>query len=194
MKNYEKLIGLAKNGVILTQDLAVAGIGRDYLRYAVDDGVIENVARGVYLLKGELEDKLYVFQLRYERLIFSFHTSAFLLDLTTRDSDVFFVSAPLNYHNPNVSRLHNIMRESPENYPLGLAETNTPFGNPVRIHNAERTVCDLFHPQYAGDKFVQVETLKNYLQSPTMNLVTLFEYAKQLHVYNELKKRIEVLL
>ena len=194
MKDYSKLVGLAKNGVIRTKEVSAAGIGRDYLKYAVNDGIIENVARGIYILKNELEDKLFIFQLKNSKLIFSAITSAGLLGLTTRDSDVFFAAAPLSYNSPKLSSLHNITREKDEIYSLGVTEQKTTFGNTVRIHDAERTICDLFSSKFTGDRFVQTEALKNYLQSPYKNLVKLFDFAKQLGVYDELKKRIEVLL
>jgi len=41
MKNYSKLVKLAKNGLIRTKDVSSAEIRHDYLRYAVEDGVIE---------------------------------------------------------------------------------------------------------------------------------------------------------
>lgn len=194
MKNYSKLVKLAQNGLIRTKDVSAAKIGRDYLRYAVEDGVLENIAHGIYLLKNELEDKMFIFQLKNSKLIFSSYTSAYLLDLTTRDSDVFSVSAPLDYNNQKLLHIHSVVREKKDIYGLGLSKVNTAFGNPVKIHDAERTVCDLFSSKYAGDKFVQVEALKNYLQSADKNLVKLFEYAKILGIYNELKMRIEVLL
>jgi hypothetical protein len=194
MKNYSKLVNLAQNGLIRTKDVSAAGISRDYLRYAVEDGVIENIACGVYILKNELEDRMFIFQLKNSKLVFSAYTSAYLLGLTTRDSDVFSVSAPLNYNNPKLQHTHSIVREKEDVYGLGLSEVNTVFGNPVKIHGAERTVCDLFSPKYAGDRFVQIEALKSYLQSADKNLVRLFEYAKFLGIYNKLKTRIEVLL
>jgi hypothetical protein len=194
MKNYSKLVSLAQNGLIRTKDVSAAGIARDYLQYAVTDGVIENIACGVYILKNELEDRMFIFQLKNSRLVFSAYTSAYLLGLTTRDSEVFSVSAPLNYNNPKLQHTYSITREKEDIYGLGLSEVNTAFGNPVKTHDAERTVCDLFNPKYAGDRFVQVEALKNYLQSVDKNLVKLFEYAKLLGIYNELKTRIEVLL
>jgi hypothetical protein len=194
MKNYSKLVKLAQNGLIRAKDVSAAGIGRDYLRYAVKDGVIESIARGIYILKNELEDKLFIFQLKNSKLIFAAYTSAYLLGLTTRDSDVFSVSAPLNYNNRKLMHNYSIAREKKDIYGLGLFEVNTAFGNSVKVHDAERTLCDLFSLKYAGDKFIQVEVLKNYLQSKDKNLVKLFEYAKLLGVYNELKARIEVLL
>jgi hypothetical protein len=137
---------------------------------------------------------MFIFQLKSSKLIFAAYTSAYLLGLTTRDSDVFSVSAPLNYNSSKLLHTHSIVREKKDIYGLGLSEINTAFGNPVKIHNAERTVCDLFSPKYTGDRFIQIEVLKNYLQSADKNLVKLFEYAKSLGIYNELKARIEVML
>jgi len=194
MKDYTKLLGLARNSVITTKDLVTANIGKDYLKYAIQDNVIEKVAHGVYIPKHEYEDTLFIFQLRNSKLIFSCYTSAYLLGMTTRDTDVIYASAPLNY---NTSKLQNgnvILRERELLYSLGLTEAKTMFGNNVRIHDTERTVCDFFNPKYVGDKFVQIEVLKNYLQSKEKNLTKLFDYAKTLGVLEELRKRVEVLL
>jgi len=194
MKDYSKLIALAKNGLIRPKDLVAVGIDRNILRSAISDEIIESVAYGVYILKTELEDKLYIFQLKNSKLIFSANTSAYLLGLTTRDSEVFYAAAPLNYNTSKLLKSHNIVREKDDLYLLGQTKVNTPLGNPVRVHDLERTICDLFNPKYTGDKFVQVEALKNYVQSSEKNLVKLFEYATMLGVSEELKKRIEVLL
>jgi hypothetical protein len=92
-KNYSKLVKLARNGLIRTKDVSSAEIGRDYLRYAVEDGVIENIAPGIYLLKNEFEDRMFIFQLKNSKLIFSSYTSAYLLGLTTR-VPMFFLFRP----------------------------------------------------------------------------------------------------
>ena len=192
MKDYSKLLGLAKNGVITTKDIVAANASKDYLKYAIKDDMIEKVAHGVYIPKHEYEDTLFVFQIRNSKLIFSCYTSAYLLGMTTRDMVAIYAVAPLNY---NTSKLQNgnvILRE--KEYGFGVTEADTMFGNKVRIHDAERTVCDFFNPKYIGDKFVQVEVLKNYLASKEKNLAKLFDYAKRLGVLEELRKRVEVLL
>jgi len=193
--NYDGLISLAKanNGIIRTQQAIEAGFSKPYLARAVQNDVIEKVAHGVYIGKHEYEDKLYVFQLKYSRLIFSCYTSAYLLELTTRDVESIYATAPRNYNTSKLLGKNIIVREA-ECYGLGATETTTMFGNKVKLHNAERTLCDFFNPKYAGDKFVQVEVLKNYLQSKEKNLTKLFDYAKQLGVLEELRKRVEVLL
>jgi len=194
VKDYSKLLDLAKNGIITTKDIVTANVSKDYLKYAIQDNVIEKVAHGVYIPKHEYGDTLFIFQLRNSKLIFSCYTSAYLLGMTTRDTDVIYASAPLNY---NTSKLQNgnvILREKELLHSLGQIEVSTMFGNRIKVHDAERTVCDFFNPKYIGDKFVKIEVLKNYLQSKEKNLTKLFDYAKTLGVLEELRKRVEVLL
>lgn len=68
------------------------------------------------------------------------------------------------------------------------------FGNTVKCHDIHRTICDLFSVKYIGDKFIQVEALKNYLKLPNKDTVKLVKYAKVLGVDKKLRDRIEVLL
>jgi len=197
MRDYTKLKSVAVNGVIRAKDLERVGVARDYLRYAQEDGVIESVDRGVYVLISEMKDTLYVLQLKYGWAVFSAYTSAYLLNLTTRDVETIYISAPRNTNNHKLSKSNNvkIVREkTDELHELGIIKTKNSFGNEVTCHDAERTVCDFFNDKYLGDKFVQVEVLKNYLQSSNKNLAKLFDYAKQLGVLEELRKRVEVML
>jgi len=196
MRNYEPLKACAKNGIIKTKDVELKGVAKSYLRYAVADGVIEKIAHGVYVMKDEIVDTLYVFQLKYPQAIFSSFTSAFLLDLTTRDVEKIYASVPQNYNNPKLKEdgVAVLMRDNKDAYNFGVIRTNNSFDNSLLCHDAERTVCDFFNPKYIGDKFVQVEVLKNYLQSKEKNLTKLFDYAKKLGVLDELRKRVEVLL
>jgi len=196
MRNYEPLKACAKNGVIKTKDVEKNGIAKDYLQYAIADGILEKVVHGVYVLMNELVDTLFVFQIKYPQAIFSSYTSAFLLDLTTRDVEKVYASVPQSYNNPKLKEdgVAVLMRDNKDAYSFGVIQIKNSFGNSLLCHDPERTVCDFFNPKYIGDKFVQVEVLKNYLQSKEKNLAKLFDYAKKLGVLEELRKRVEVLL
>jgi len=87
MRNYTKLLSVAKNGIVRAKDLTALKVSRDYLKYAVQDGIIEKVAHGIYIEKNGCKDQLFLFQIKNSRLIFSCFTSAYLLDMTTRDSE-----------------------------------------------------------------------------------------------------------
>lgn len=196
MRNYTKLLELAKqnNGYVFTKDLSQNKIAKDYLKFAVEDGILEKVARGIYIESDKFVDLLYVYQMNYSKVVFSSFTSAYLWNLTTRDTEIIYGATPLNYfakasHNNTV-----LVRENDDIYNLGITTIKTMFGNIVKCHDIHRTICDLFSDKYVGDKFVQVEALKNYLKLPNKDTVKLMKYAKVLGVEKQLREKLEVLL
>ena len=76
MRNYTKLLELAKqnNGYVFTKDLSLNKIAKDYLKFAVEDGILEKVARGIYIESDKFVDLLYVYQINYSKVIFSSFT------------------------------------------------------------------------------------------------------------------------
>ncbi len=164
--------------------------------YRIDGyGNLEKVARGIYIKSDEFADLLYVYQMNYTKVIFSAFTSAYLWDLTTRDTNIIYGVTPLNNYAKD-SRNNNVVlvRESDYVYNLGATAIKTMFGNTVKCHDIHRTICDLFSDKYIGDKFIQVEALKNYLKLQNKDIIKLMKYAKVLGVYKKLRDRIEVLL
>ena len=196
MRNYTKLLELAKqnNGYVFTKDLSQNKIAKDYLKFAVEDGILEKVARGIYIESDKFVDLLYVYQMNYSKIVFSSFTSAYLWNLTTRDTEIIYGATPLNYfakysHNNTV-----LVRENDDIYNLGITTIKTMFGNIVKCHDIHRTICDLFSDKYVGDRFVRVEALKNYLKLPNKDTVKLMKYAKILGVDKQLREKLEVLL
>lgn len=156
---------------------------------------LKKVACGIYIKSDEFVDLLYVYQTNYTKVVFSAFTSAYLWDLTTRDTNIIYGATPLNYYAKD-SRNNNVVlvRESDYVYNLGITTIKTMFGNTVKCHDIYRTICDLFSDKYVGDKFVQVEALKNYLKLPNKDTVKLMEYAKVLGVDKQLREKLEVLI
>ena len=196
MRNYTKLLELAKqnNGYVFTKDLSQNKIAKDYLKFAVEDRILEKVARGIYIESDKFVDLLYVYQMNYSKIVFSSFTSAYLWNLTTRDTEIIYGATPLNYfakysHNNTV-----LVRENDDIYNLGITTIKTMFGNIVKCHDIHRTICDLFSDKYVGDRFVRVEALKNYLKLPNKDTVKLMKYAKILGVDKQLREKLEVLL
>ena len=196
MRNYIKLLELAKqnNGYVFTKDLSQNKIAKDYLKFAVEDGILEKVARGIYIESDKFVDLLYVYQMNYSKVIFSSFTSAYLWNLTTRDTEIIYGATPLNYFSKASHNNTVLVRENDDIYNLGITTIKTMFGNIVKCHDVHRTICDLFSEKYVGDKFVQVEALKNYLKLPNKDTIKLMKYAKVLGVDKQLREKLEVLL
>lgn len=196
MRDYSKLKELANknNGYIFSKNVVENNIAKSYLKFAKDDGLIEKVAHGIYILSDNFIDDLYVFQKTNAKVIYSAYTSAYLLELTTRDSGQIYASIPMSYNSPKLKQNGVFIREAMEIYELGVTNVVTSFGNVVKCHDIHRTICDLFDPKYVGDKFVQVEALKNYINSKDKDIAKLMSYAKKLGVEKELRDKLEVLL
>ena len=196
MRNYTKLLELAKqnNGYVFTKDLSQNKIAKDYLKFAVEDGILEKVARGIYVESDKFVDLLYVYQMNYSKVVFSSFTSAYLWNLTTRDTEIIYGATPLNYFAKSSRNNAVLVRENDDIYNLGITTIKTMFGNIVKCHDIHRTICDLFSDKNVGDRFVQVEALKNYLKLPNKDTIKLMKYAKVLGVDNQLREKLEVLL
>ena len=196
MRNYTKLLELAKqnNGYVFTKDLSQNKIAKDYLKFAVEDGILEKVARGIYFESDKFVDLLYVYQMNYSKAVFSSFTSAYLWNLTTRDIEIVYGATPLNYFAKGSRNNTVLVRENDDIYNLGITTIKTMFGNIVKCHDIHRTICDLFSDKYVGDKFIQVEALKKYLKLPNKDTVKLMKYAKVLGVDKQLREKLEVLL
>lgn len=196
MRDYSSLLKLAKdnNGYIFSKDVVKEHIPKNYLKYAVEDGIIEKVAHGIYISQDCFVDDLFIFQNLNTKVIYSAFTSAYLLELTTRDSGQIYASIPKNYNAPKIKDKGVFVRESEDEYKLGIVNVKTNFGNIIKCHDIHRTICDLFSDKYVGDKFVQVEALKKYLKFPNKDTVKLMKYAKILGVDNKLREKLEVLL
>ncbi len=198
MRDYSKLLEIAKqnNGIVQTKVAVANNIPKDYLKYAVQDKVLEKVRNGIYITSNTMTDELYYLQLKAKNLIYSYDTSAYYNELTTRDS--LRVSITTTRDN-NVSSLKSSYDldfhfVSEESLKLGLIEKKTMFGNLIKIYDKERTICDLFSNRFYGDKFIAVESLKAYLRCKDKNISKLMSYAKTLGVEKQLREKLEVLL
>ena len=198
MRNYSKILKLASknNGIILTKDAVENNIPKPYLRYALEDDVLEKIRPGTYITKETIEDTEYLLQINYKNLIFSYETSAFYNHLTTRDPLSLSITT---ISGNNVSSIkcnydldfHFVKKNK---FELGIIEVNSIFGNKIKIYNKERTICDLLSKKYKGDKYIAIESLKTYLLMEDRDIQKLSEYAEILGVKEELHKKLEVLL
>ena len=64
------------------------------------------------------------------------------------------------------------------------------FGNPIRIYNAERSICDMLRN---GDFELELQNtvLRNYFRSKDKDLDKLLEYAKIFKIYDKVNTLVE---
>lgn len=184
-----------QNGLILTRDVEAAGIPRHYLTVLAREGLIERVSHGIYALREAFEDDLYMLQARSPQLIFSHETALYLHDLTDRDPITYSVTVPVGYHNQlltdNGLQVYTVKKEW---HKLGVTETTTAYGRPIRLYNAERTLCDLFRKRNKVDSDLLNDGMKRYLSRKDKNVPQLLRYAEQFRVSSPIRTYVEILL
>ena len=78
-----------------------------------------------------------------------------------------------------------IKRAVPENYDFGTIEIESPSGNPIRVYDLERTLCDILRGS-GSDVQVVGEAMKRYAASKDKNIHKLMKCADQLRLSKKL--------
>jgi len=79
-------------------------------------------------------------------------------------------------------------------YELGLIDGVSPYGNPIRLYDVERTLCDIVKGNNTCDIQLVNQAMKQYARMPGKNVTKLFDYAKKIRVKPKVLSYMEVLL
>lgn len=193
MNDEEKIESFLKknNNYIRTRNIINLGIDKKSIPKYVDEGIIKKVYHGIYMNPDIMEDEYYIIQLRYPSAIFSYNTALHILDMTNLTPSVIDITS---LSGKKIKGNYNIHYVSKEKYELGSVITESPFGNPVKIYNAERCICDMLKSDDEFDLELQNRILNTYFNSKEKNIKQLEEYAKKLNVYEKVNTIIEVMM
>lgn len=194
-KDRISVIASEHHGVLKTKDVVAAEISKKALAEFVKEREFERVAHGIYCDPDTWPDDMLVLQLRCPKTIFSHDTALFLHDLTVREPMSYTVTAKTGYNPSHLTetgvKVYTVKKEL---FEVGMTESLTPFGNPIRVYNMERTICDVIRSRSTIDAQVLQDALKQYARRRDKNLHQLMEYANLFHVDRILRRYMEVLL
>ena len=164
------------------------------LQELVDNGELYRYGRGLYVRSNAWEDDLYLLQRKYGRGIYSHDTALYLLGYSDRTPIQYTMTFPKGYNTPSLKQESILIkRVVPENYSLGVIEINSPCGNPLRIYDLERTLCDILRGS-GSDIQIITGAMKRYAASKDKDIHKLLQYANQLRVKSKVQRYMEVLL
>ncbi len=186
---------LQKDGLIITSDLSVENIPREFLNEFVKKGLLLKVERGAYLAPNAFDDEMYRLQSRFKPIVFSHETALFFHDLTDRDPIEYTATVHSGYQTTKLKELGlNVFSIKKELLELGLMEGKTTFGRTVRMYDAERALCDCLRNRSKMDIAILTDALKRYVRRKDKNIPKLMRYAEMFKVANVLRGYLEVLL
>ena len=81
----------------------------------------------------------------------------------------------------------------PENYDFGIIEIQSPSGNPIRVYDLERTLCDILRGSGSDIQIVGA-AMKRYAASKDKDIHKLMQYAERLRVKPKVLRYMEILL
>lgn len=196
--NYRKIERIIKgnNGYITRKDINKEGIASIFLyEYAKRNGLIKH-GTGFYSLPSWIRDEYLILQYEYPKLIFSFSSAQYINNLGDYCPVVLEVTGPKNYRPFPLPRegiiLHTDTRENI--YSLGIIESKTTFGNPIRVYNKEKTVCDFIKNRNKIDSESFVKCMNYYKRTPDKDIPRLIRYAKAMKIDKQVNDLMEVLL
>lgn len=186
----------SREGLLLTSDLATAGIPRTYLSIMEQNGEIERVSRGVYRSTTTfIDDELFSFQSQHKSTIYSHETALFFHDLTDRTPLTYSITVPSGYHSQNLnSSGYKVFYIKRTLLMLGVIPMKTPHGNKVQSTDLERTICDIVRSRSQIDIQIRNEALKRYAGSKHKNIDLLLKYAERFSIQKIVREYLEILL
>ena len=182
-------------GFITSTQITKAGFQRRILGELVAANKLYRVARGIYALPGAWEDEMFFLQYRYAKGIFSNETALYLHGMSDRTPHTYKMTFANGYNAAGAKKSGISVRfTKPETYNLGIIEMPSPCGNPIRVYNKERTLCDIVKGNNSCDIQLVNQAMKTYAVSSEKDMAKLFDYAEKLRVKPKIQRYMEVLL
>ena len=193
MMNEEKIKEFLKNnnGYITTSDFLNIGINKPLINKFIDEGIIERDSHGLYMDANIFKDEYYITQKKYPLAIFSYNTALHILNLTNRTPMEIDITVP---RDKKVRGNYKVHRVSENYYNVGIIDALSPLGNPVKVYNAERCICDMLRSEDEFDLELQNRVLDYYWHSKNKNIDLLLKYAKIFNIYDKVNTIVEVMM
>jgi predicted transcriptional regulator of viral defense system len=194
MTNEEKIINIVKEKGYITSEIAKdKSIDTWYLSNLVEKGKIQRIGRGVYIDKDGVYDEYFVFQYHHSKAIYSYSTALFLQELTESIPTSFEVTVYQGYNTHRFSSDVTVHYVKKDIYELGIIEQKSPYGNPIRMYNKERTLCDLVVSKIVVESEMFKKAFQAYFKLPDRDVNKLMKYAKKMNIETEMFTLVEVL-
>ena len=193
-EKIKELLEASPDGTITAEQVTAAGLHRSILQELVENGELYRFGRGLYVRSNAWEDDFYLLQRKYGRGIYSHDTALYLLGYSDRTPAQYTMTFPKGYNSPSLKQESiNIKRVVPENYSFGVIEMQSPCGNPIRVYDLERTLCDILRGS-GSDVQIVGDAMKKYAVSREKDIHKLMRYAEQLRVKPKVLRYMEILL
>lgn len=193
----ERVIRLAKSqGILRPQDLKEISVPREYLRRLRDEGVLEQTARGLYVLaasKPTEHQSLVEVCKRVPQGVICLISALQFHELTTQLAHEVWIALPTKAWAPKLdSPRLRIVRYSPTTLAHGVEERRI-GGAVVRVFNPAKTVADCFKFRNKVGLDVALEALRDAIRQRKATRDEIWKAAQICRVANVMRPYLESL-
>ena len=193
-ERMKKLLAASDNGMITANQVTAAGIHRGTLTKFTEAGQLIRYGRGLYVKSDAWEDEMYLLQSKYGRGVYSHDSALYLFGYSDRTPARYTMTFPKGYNAPSLKQENlNVKRAMPEIYSMGIVEIPSPLGNPIRVYDLERTLCDIVRGSGSDIQIVNA-AMKRYAADRNRDIHRLMQYADKLRVKAKITQYMGVLL
>ena len=196
MRGNKAILALLEKrcGYLTTKQAKESGISNTALQRAVEQGLIERVAQGLYISSDVFPDPYIVAQHKCPKGIFSHETALFLHDLSDRVPLQLMITIPTGWNsNLLTSEEFHFFYCKPALMTFGVCDVTTPSGVKIRAFDLERTLCDCLRSEDKLDRDLVLSAIKQYLKSGQKDNAKLLAYADKFKLRDTVYRYMEVL-
>lgn len=173
------------------------GISRYALYSLLDEGIIEQVSRGVYRLADSPpigNPDLVTVSLRFPNAVVCLVSALAWHELTTQIPHAVSIAVPRDSRPPSLDYPPiEVHRFSGEAYSAGV-ETHRVDGVKVKVYSPEKTLADCFKFRNKIGMDIVLESLKLYKARKKFNLAKLLKYAETCRVDKVIRPYLEAIV
>ncbi len=185
------------NFVMTTAQLKTEGIYYANIVSLLDNGVIEKVKRGYYhYLQNDSGSEILIINKLFPDVVLCMETALFYCGYTDRNPTEwsFAIDKMVSKGRTEIDYpFITAYRVEPSLLILGKTE-GIIDGEPVRIYDIDRTICDVLRNMNKMDKEIFNKAIQRYVNDEKKNIPNLMKYAKKLRVQKRVKDLIGVWL
>jgi len=194
-----KAIGIINqhNGIIKTKEAIIAGIHPRIVYKLRDDGIIEELTRGVFRLttmKPISEPDILTVAMRIPNGVFCLISALSYFNITTQIPRKVFIALPKGSETPRINYPPiSVHRFSGDSFSQGIQQENID-GIKVNFYCPEKTIMDCFKFRNKIGIDIAIEALKFYKSRYKLDIDKLLKYARICRIENIVKPYLEAVI
>ena len=194
--NRLKKVFEQNNYILKTSELNDLGFDSRKINKLIEDGVIERVKYGYYILVDSMPDEKVVISKFFPEAVIFLESALYYYGYTERVPNKWQIAVE-KHSNPDKFN-NGFLQIEPffiveKFYDIGISEIKE-NNSKVKIYDLDKTICDVLRYEKKLDNEVFTNAIKKYINDENKNVNNLVKYSKKLNIYNKMQTYIGVWL